>query len=139
MSGLANLQEARMRSISKKLFPKRFPKSKKRLKRFGSDFDFENIRNKTVLVIDDGIATGETLYLAVKELLKFKPFAVIVAMPVSSEEGFEKLSEVAFVIAPVIDRYFYAVSQYYEEFPQLTEEKTLYYISESVKFESKGM
>ncbi len=110
-----------------------------RIKKFGVEFDFSSVKDKELLVVDDGIATGETLYLAVKGLLRFKPSVVHIAVPVSSAEGFEKLSEIADVISLVIDRYFYAVSVYYEEFPQLTEEETRHYILESSKFATRGM
>ncbi len=110
-----------------------------RVKKFGVEFDFSSVKNKEVLIVDDGIATGESLYLAAKSLLKFKPSFIHIAVPVSSEEGFEKLSKIAEVISLITDRYFYAVSAYYEEFPQLTEDKTRRYILESSKFATRGM
>lgn len=112
---------------------------KERVKKFGVEFDFSQVKNKELLVVDDGIATGETVLLAVKGLIKYKPSLVHIAVPVSSAEGFEKLSEIADVISLVTDRYFYAVSVYYEEFSQLTEDETRRYIIESSKFATRGM
>ncbi len=112
---------------------------KERVKKFGVEFDFSQVKNKELLVVDDGIATGETVLLAVKGLIKYNPSLVHIAVPVSSAEGFEKLSEIADVISLVTDRYFYAVSVYYEEFSQLTEDETRRYIIESSKFATRGM
>ena len=106
----------------------------RREKSFGVEFDYKKIKGKNVLLIDDGIATGETLFLAAKTLHSFEPAWLCTAVPVSSPEGYEKLVQFGEVLCPVIDRYFYAVSQYYEEFPQLSEEKVKEYIRESAKF-----
>ncbi len=104
---------------------------------FGVAFNFEDVRDKEVLVVDDGIATGETVFLSVKTLLKFTPKVIYVAVPVSSEDGFEKLSTLSTVICPLVDQNFYAVSAYFREFRQLTYEETKNYIDESKKFEKR--
>ena len=107
---------------------------KRREKSFGVEFDYKKIKGKDVLLIDDGIATGETLFLAAKTLHNFQPAKVYIAAPVSSMEGYSKLLQFGGLLCPVIDRYFYAVSQYYEEFPQLSEDKVKEYIQNSAKF-----
>ena len=107
---------------------------KERAKHYDVDFDFNNIKEKVVLVVDDGIATGETLYAGVKSLKKYNPKEIYVAVPVSSYEGYIKLSEVAKVIALYIDKYFFAVSQYYEEFQQLEDSQVKKYLQLSKEF-----
>jgi len=61
-------------------------------------------------------------------MLLYQPKEVYVLVPVSSYEGFVKLSEISKVIALTIDKYFYAVSQYYENFPQLDDSEVKNYI-----------
>jgi len=111
---------------------------KRREKSFGVKFDYKRIKGKDILLIDDGVATGETLFLAAKTLYELKPAKLYILVPVSSAEGYEKLKRFGEVICPVVDRYFYAVSQYYEEFPQLSENKVKEYIQESAKFAITG-
>jgi len=106
-------------------------KLKKMEEFFGEKINFEDIEGKNVAVIDDGIATGETIFLGVKTLRHYKPKEILVLVPVSSLEGFEKLSEISTVICPLIDRHFYAVSSYFEEFLQVQEEIAKRYVEET--------
>ena len=101
---------------------------KERAKIYGKDFNYKNLKDQIVFVVDDGMATGETLYAGVKSMLLYQPKEVYVLVPVSSYEGFVKLSEISKVIALTIDKYFYAVSQYYENFPQLDDSEVKNYI-----------
>ncbi len=111
---------------------------KEEFKKYGVEFNFNEIKEKEVVLIDDGIATGATLFLAAKGLLKFKPSRVYTIVPVASTDGAELLSSVSEVISPIIDRYFVAVSQYYIQFSQLSEKQTIRYIQESSKFATTG-
>ncbi len=133
-----DLAEIETKSYIEKALKETMREINDRIKKFGVNFDFSNIKDKEILIVDDGIATGETIYLATKSLIKFEPSAIFIAVPVSSAEGFEKLSSIAKVISLIVDRYFYSVSSYYEEFSQLSEEKTQFYISESSKFATRG-
>ncbi len=101
---------------------------------FGTEFDFSAIEGKTVAVVDDGIATGETVFLSLKLLKMHKPQEVIVLVPVSSVDGFEKVAKIANVLCPVVDSFFFAVSSYYEEFLQVSEEIARRYVIESREF-----
>ena len=101
---------------------------------FGVKFNFEDVKGKEVLIVDDGIATGETIYLAVLSVKRYEPSRTVVAVPVSPLEGYERMSQLGEVICPIVDRYFYAVSEYYEEFGQLSDIEARRYIEESLKF-----
>jgi putative phosphoribosyl transferase len=111
---------------------------KERFEKYGTKFDFHNIKGKEVLLVDDGIATGATLFLAAKGLAKFEPKKIYTVVPVSSIDGLELLLPISEVISPIVDRYFIAVSQYYAEFSQLSEEQTIKHIQESSKSASTG-
>lgn len=80
------------------------------------------VGGKTVILIDDGVATGATLRAAVQALRQRKPDRIIIAVPVSSTEAralLEPLVE-AFV-ALMIPEDFRAVGQWYENFQQTTD------------------
>ncbi len=78
------------------------------------------VRGKTVILVDDGLATGSTMTAAVRALRSLGPSRIIVAAPVASREAFERLASTAddcVVLRTPTD--FYAVSQAYEDFPQV--------------------
>jgi putative phosphoribosyl transferase len=79
---------------------------------------------KVAIVVDDGVATGLTLLLAVQVLRDRHPRKVVVAVPVASEDAVEKLREVADELVVLeVPPYFEAVGAYYQQFPQLTDEE----------------
>lgn len=79
---------------------------------------------KVAIVVDDGVATGLTLLLAVQVLRDRHPRKVVVAVPVASEDAVEKLREVADELVVLeVPPYFAAVGAYYQQFPQLTDEE----------------
>ena len=74
---------------------------------------------KTVIIVDDGLATGATTEVAVQAVRRQLARRVIVATPVASTSAVERLSRVASdIIALVVDPNFAAVGQYYAEFSQ---------------------
>lgn len=85
-----------------------------------------DVRGKTVVVVDDGMATGYTMLAAVRGLEKAGAGRVIVAVPVASHDSVARLSreadEVVVLDAPEV---FWAVGQFYESFPQMTDEEVL--------------
>ncbi len=81
---------------------------------------------KTVIVVDDGLATGATAEVAVKAVRAQGAQKVILAVPVASADGVDRLAPVADeVIALVADPRFDAVGRYYERFPQTSDEEVL--------------
>jgi predicted phosphoribosyltransferase len=88
-----------------------------------------SLEGKTVLAIDDGIATGNTLLGTVNLLRKSNPAKIIVAAPVASDSAVEKLSAVADeVVVLSVPAYFYGVGAWYEDFEQVEDEEVLYYL-----------
>lgn len=77
------------------------------------------IAGRTVVVVDDGVATGATLRAALQALRQLKPARLMAAVPVASPEAQAEL-------APLVDDWvalltpadFRAVGQWYEDFPQ---------------------
>ncbi|HVW67265.1 MAG TPA: phosphoribosyltransferase family protein [Candidatus Peribacteraceae bacterium] len=83
-------------------------------------------KNRTVIIVDDGIATGSTMRAAVHFVRAHQPERVIVAAPVIAPDTLPMLREAAddviFVEAP---ENFMAVAQFYDEFPQVTDEEVV--------------
>jgi predicted phosphoribosyltransferase len=80
------------------------------------------IAGKTVLLIDDGIATGSTIQAAVKVLRAQKPAAIVIAVPTASVQAFEMLrGEVDDFVSLMIPENFHAVGQWYEDFDQTSD------------------
>ncbi|WP_026898265.1 phosphoribosyltransferase [Daejeonella oryzae] len=97
--------------------------------RFMSNKKTQNLQGKTVLVIDDGIATGNTLLGTVNMLIKSKPGKIVIAVPVASKSAVLKLSKVADeVISLLIPDEFYGVGSFYENFDQVSDEEVVIYL-----------
>ena len=84
------------------------------------------IEGKTVILVDDGIATGASIYAALRALRSMKPRRLIAAAPVASRSTYNWLRQYADgLIVPFIPENFYAVGQFYEEFPQVSDREVL--------------
>ena len=84
------------------------------------------VRGKTVIIVDDGLATGSTMRAAVGALLKMEPRAVIVAVPVASVstcEEFRREGGVDDIVCLRTPEPFQAVGLWYEDFGQTTDEE----------------
>lgn len=80
-----------------------------------------DVKGRTVLVVDDGLATGSTMMAAVRTL---RPVAarVVVAVPVGARKACEELREVADkVICLEAPEHFQAVGEFYEDFGQTSD------------------
>ncbi len=94
-----------------------------------------DLKGKTVIVIDDGIATGNTLLATINMLRAQRPSKVIVAVPVSTQAGYNMLSKHCDeLISVIVERqYFPGVGFYYQNFEDVTEEEVIYYLEENKK------
>ena len=84
------------------------------------------ILNRTVVVVDDGTATGATMRVAVEALRKAGPAKIIVAVGVAPPDTVEQLSKVADgVVAALEPRNFMAVGAWYDDFTQTTDAEVI--------------
>lgn len=89
-----------------------------------------SIKGKTVIIVDDGIATGNTLLQTIKLLKKSEPAKIVIAVPVASDTAVEKLSKtVNEIVAVVIPEEFYGVGAFYEDFEQVNDDRAMIYIN----------
>ncbi|MBD2103895.1 erythromycin esterase family protein [Leptolyngbya sp. FACHB-261] len=80
------------------------------------------IEGRTVIVVDDGLATGSTMRAAVVALRQQQPARLIVAVPVSAPETCNEFkAEVDEVVCAKTPQPFYAVGYWYENFPQTSD------------------
>ncbi|MCU7549092.1 phosphoribosyltransferase family protein [Chitinophagaceae bacterium LB-8] len=92
----------------------------------------EPIKDRVVIVVDDGIATGNTMLTSVKILRKQEPEAIIIAAPVASWSAVEKLSqEVDKLVLLDVPEEFIGVGRFYSDFAQLTDSDVINYIKMS--------
>lgn len=89
----------------------------------------EPLKGKTVIIIDDGMATGNTLLTTINMLRKNEPSKIVIAVPVASQSAIEKLSkEVDEIVCPLVPYQFFGVGAFYENFEQVEDEEVIYYI-----------
>ncbi len=85
-----------------------------------------NIKNKTVILVDDGIATGNTLLASIKTLRKKNPEKIIVAVPVAPKSLIEKMKVITDgFVSLLIPENFEAVGTFYEDFKQEEDEEVI--------------
>jgi predicted phosphoribosyltransferase len=84
----------------------------------------QDLSGRTVILVDDGAATGSTMLAAVKATRVHDPRDIIVALPVASEEAYSMLAaEVSRCVCLATPDPFFAVAQWYESFPQVTDDQ----------------
>ncbi|MBD8892678.1 phosphoribosyltransferase [Roseibium litorale] len=85
-----------------------------------------NVAGKTVIIVDDGVATGATMKAAIKGLRKREPGRIVVAIPVAPADTASELrllaDEVICIDEPVV---FGAIGNFYDDFTQLSDDDVI--------------
>ena len=82
------------------------------------------VTGQTVILVDDGIATGASVYAAINALRQMKPASLVLAVPVAPAATYAWLKhEVDDLICVYAPERFYAVGQFYEMFSQVEDEE----------------
>ena len=105
------------------------------------------VEGKTVIVVDDGIATGSTMLAAVAALRQLRAARIIVAAPVIAGSSYYQIRGAADDVAAVIvPEEFYSVGEWYEDFSQTTDDEVRQLVAQatqrqfaSTKHESKAV
>jgi predicted phosphoribosyltransferase len=83
-----------------------------------------DLRGRTVILIDDGLATGSTMRAAVAAVRRQQPARIVVAVPVAAPSTYEEFQiEVDEVVCVFTPEPFHAVGLWYENFSQTTDEE----------------
>lgn len=98
----------------------------RRLARYRGGREPVPVRGKTVILVDDGVATGATLLATVRTLRAREPARIVVAVPVASADALDRLAQEADeVVCPYVPAFFWAVGAFYQEFDQTTDEEVV--------------
>lgn len=85
-----------------------------------------NLHGRTVIIVDDGIATGSTVSAAINVIRLQQPHRVVVAAPVAATSSVELLQSIADdVIVLHSSSSFMAVGEFYEDFPQVSDAEVI--------------
>jgi len=87
---------------------------------------FPNIENKTIILVDDGIATGASTRAAISALRRLRPARIVLAVPVAPAMTCKSLQgEVDDLICLFMPKFFYAIGQFYEDFSQVSDQEVM--------------
>ena len=83
-------------------------------------------KNRTVIIVDDGIATGSTMLAAVLTLRNQGPKKLIIATPVVAKDTLKLFTNrVDEIVALETPEELFSISQFYDDFPQVTDDEVL--------------
>lgn len=81
---------------------------------------------RIVIVVDDGIATGDTMLAALHSIRAKKPSHLVCAVPVATASGIKKIATLAdTIVCPNIPENFLSVGQFYEDFSQVDDAQVI--------------
>ena len=90
-----------------------------------------DLGGRTVIVVDDGIATGATMRAALRAVRRQKPARVVLAVPCAAADSLTLLrGEVDEVICPVVPAWFAAVGAFYDRFDQTSDDEVIRLMAE---------
>jgi putative phosphoribosyl transferase len=85
-----------------------------------------NPEGRTVIIVDDGMATGATMIAAIASVRPKAPARIIAACPVASADAVRLIAREADGVAvPIIDENFGSVSRYYDDFREISDEEVV--------------
>lgn len=91
-----------------------------------------NLRGKTIILVDDGMATGSTMKAALLALQQQKPATIVVAVPVAARSIVEEMTSLVDVmICPLQPINFCAVGLWYDHFSQTTDQEVIELLKKS--------
>jgi len=101
-----------------------FEELQRRERSYRGDLPPLDVAGKTVIVVDDGIATGSTMMAAISALRQLNVGRVVIATPTVARPTYLYLRESADnVVAVIVPDTFYGVGQWYEDFAQTSDEE----------------
>jgi predicted phosphoribosyltransferase len=82
------------------------------------------LKGKTVILVDDGLATGSTMHAAVLALRRQEPARIVVAVPVAGVSSCEEFkNDVDEIVCARTPEPFYSVGEWYDQFSQTSDEE----------------
>jgi putative phosphoribosyl transferase len=110
----------------------------RRLQQYRPSLPPRQLKQKTVILVDDGLATGSTMRAAIKTCRAEGASTIVLAIPVAPPETFQKLQkEVDQAYCLTTPQSFFAVGQFYHHFDQVFDEEVIDLLSKQSKVFSK--
>jgi putative phosphoribosyl transferase len=95
-------------------------------KRYRGERPLPELRGKTVILVDDGIATGSTMIAAIHVIRKQGAAKIVVAVPVGPPDGVGRVAaEADGMVCLSRPQQFFAIGQFYENFAQVEDEEAI--------------
>lgn len=92
------------------------------------------LRNRTVIIVDDGLATGASMRAAIDAVRRQSPRKIVVAVPVAAESTHDELSaEVDDVVCVLTPEPFISVGHWYETFDQTSDDEVRRYLAAAAR------
>jgi predicted phosphoribosyltransferase len=96
----------------------------RRERAYRDDLPAPDVAGKTVILVDDGIATGSTMFAAIEALRKLNAGRIVVAVPTVSPATFYEMERVVDeIVAVMMPEHFRGVGQWYQDFSQTSDEE----------------
>lgn len=110
----------------------------RRNREYRDDLPFPEVKGKTVILVDDGLATGATMRAAIAAMWAKKAGRIIVAVPVGAEETCHIIEkEVDALVTLIRPRTLYGVGHWYHSFPQLADKEVHAWLDLAREYQKK--
>ncbi len=105
---------------------KKIEEAKDRARKYLRCYKNPKLSGKTVILTDDGIATGATMTAAIKALEERGVLKIIVSVPAGPGDNFKEIRKrVDDIVCVDEDLILFSVGEYYDEFPEITDEEVV--------------
>jgi len=106
----------------------------RRERQYRGDRPAPDLQNRTVILVDDGLATGASMLAAVRAVRTRNSARIVVAIPTASTQAIDLLrpevNEILFVMVP---EPFEGVGKWYEDFSQTTDQEVQFLLNEAIR------
>ena len=97
-----------------------------------------DVKDRTVILVDDGLATGATMKAAIAALRLQKPKNIVVAVPAAAPETCEEMGQKSEdIVCAITPDPFFSVGSWYEDFSQTTDEEVQRLLRTAYRFEKQ--
>ncbi len=99
-----------------------------------------SVKGQTVILVDDGIATGSSMQVAITALRQMNPSRLVVAVPVAPISTCRRLMpELDDLICLYMPESFYAIGQFYEDFSQVSDQEVTHLLHKAAEEPARGV
>lgn len=100
-----------------------------KVERYRGDRPMPGFRGMTVVIVDDGVATGATIRACIRQIRTAEASRILLGIPVGPPDTIDSLrSEVDELVCVDTPTHFRAVGQFYQHFPQVSDEEAVEYL-----------